>query len=169
MDKKLIYYNKYIRFIKTLKNKISFDWVTPSKLVLIENYKKTKWEDYDNVYLQNTKNNKIELAKDILKNGMNFPIFIKKVNNINYVILGSHRVMSLHLYESLYGKIDINFLCVILPEELFIDNTFSTYKNSFITIIRRLSKKANNELYNNNIKPFEGFNSYEYFKNWMEK
>lgn len=70
------------------------------------------------LFLENFSQNKISLAKDIIKNGTYWPFWGIKYNNKIYIIEGIHRFFSLYSLNQT-EKINKKFLCFILPVSYF--------------------------------------------------
>lgn len=121
------YYNSYINDIVKpyIKNFGDAKWLTPEDVILAPNSRHVPWEKkYNDPYLQETKYEKTNLAKDIIANGMYWPIWVcKHPHYEKYVVIaGYHRIFSLQKY---YNDLKIakeqqkKFLCIIMHEDHF--------------------------------------------------
>lgn len=70
------------------------------------------------LFLESFLQNKISLAKDIIKNGTYWPFWGIKYNNKIYIVEGKHRFFSLYSLNQI-EKINKKFLCFILPVSYF--------------------------------------------------
>jgi len=120
-----IYNYYYLHNIYTLINTYNLQW----EFLDISNVKNSFPPDLEdcinngenfnisnNKYLQKYSEKKIELAKDILENGMFFPFFATKDKEKIIIYLGKHRLYSLKLYMDLYPNYSKELLFIFLPE-----------------------------------------------------
>lgn len=139
-------------------------------------------------WLNKYQNNCIELAKDILVNGMYTPFFYYELNGKNYLFLGKHRFYSLKLFNEFNknNKIQQKFLFIKIPnfsnKNLIFPNKdfyyFDTYSNKEIFIVKyyndinkllQITGDALTQfLWNNKfILPFKPFNYEKEFNTWL--
>lgn len=160
-------YENYIGYIKKNKDLFEFKWLKIEDMHLIENYKGTAWEENPNPFLQSTKHDKAKLAESIIKHGMIFPFFSKEISGRTYIVLGSHRLKSLKMLS--HKVQDKRYLCINLPDSIFIEDTFKT-SGEMIRTLRAYPSLINKEAIINlgdGFEPFRGFNNIEYFKGWI--
>jgi len=91
------------------------------------------WGWHEDQWLKETKYNKLDLGKSIIKNGTYYPITVSKIKNDDklYVFEGNHRIMSLKMLV-MTGEIDENFkmFCLILPTNFETYSEYCNHRNS---------------------------------------
>lgn len=126
-DIKNFYENFYLFNIKQLCNiGFYYDWRKIEDVLCCEQKKINNGQNFEiysqrDYFLNYYKKNKINLGKDIIKNGTFWPLFLCD----NYLIEGFHRVYSLKLLKDII-EFDKKFLCLNIPYDL---NIYLSNKN----------------------------------------
>lgn len=92
------YYNDYVTFnVKQLKDFFEFEYVHPSDMIIKPPEERGAWDkDYPDPYLQETADDHLDLARDILKNGTYWPLkAMKSADGRYYITEGAHRIESI--------------------------------------------------------------------------
>lgn len=126
-DIKNFYENFYLFNIKQLCNiGFYYDWRKIEDVLCCEQKKINNGQNFEiysqrDYFLNYYKKNKINLGKDIIKNGTFWPLFLCD----NYLMEGFHRVYSLKLLKDII-EFDKKFLCLNIPYDL---NIYLSNKN----------------------------------------
>lgn len=126
-DIKNFYENFYLFNIKQLCNiGFYYDWRKIEDVLCCEQKKINNGQNFEiysqrDYFLNYYKKNKINLGKDIIKNGTFWPLFLCN----NYLMEGFHRVYSLKLLKDI-TEFDKKFLCLNIPYDL---NIYLSNKN----------------------------------------
>lgn len=126
-DIKNFYENFYLFNIKQLCNiGFYYDWRKIEDVLCCEQKKINNGRNFEiysqrDYFLNYYKKNKINLGKDIIKNGTFWPLFLCD----NYLMEGFHRVYSLKLLKDI-TEFDKKFLCLNIPYDL---NIYLSNKN----------------------------------------
>lgn len=132
-DIKNFYENFYLFNIKQLCNiGFVYDWRKIEDILCCDQKKIDNGKNFEiygqrDYFLNYYKKNKINLGKDIIKNGTFWPIFLCN----NYLMEGFHRVYSLKLLKDVMD-FDKNFLCLNIPYDL---NNFLSNKEILINMV----------------------------------
>lgn len=203
-DIKNFYENFYLFNIKQLCNiGFYYDWRKIEDVLCCEQKKINNGQNFEiysqrDYFLNYYKKNKINLGKDIIKNGTFWPLFLCD----NYLMEGFHRVYSLKLLKDII-EFDKKFLCLNIPYDLNIylsnknlldledlENPINYYKvdlsgsvildktkNSYTIFIETLKFSGDflnnrifqiNKEYPNYIKPNPVFNNEKLFEQFLK-
>jgi hypothetical protein len=203
-DIKNFYENFYLFNIKQLCNiGFYYDWRKIEDVLCCEQKKINNGQNFEiysqrDYFLNYYKKNKINLGKDIIKNGTFWPLFLCD----NYLMEGFHRVYSLKLLKDI-TEFDKKFLCLNIPYDLNIylsnknlldledlENPINYYKvdlsgsvildktkNSYIIFMETLKFSGDflnnrifqiNKEYPNYIKPNPVFNNEKLFEQFLK-
>ena len=114
------YHIKYLMNLHYLINEMGCHW----EFIDFDSYNyingtNLKANDFTiaNAFLLECKDNKIELAKNILSKGVYFPFFyFSKTDDTIEVAQGKHRVYSFLLYQKKYQAVNKKFLWIEIPQ-----------------------------------------------------
>ena len=158
------YYYYYARWIWQLINYrgCSYKWINVNDYNFnLEEVSKKSCTDWStaviqNEYLQLYQESKIELGRDIIKNGLYFPFIIgtNQMSNELPVIFGKHRLYSLLLNPD--ETKDMEFLFIIFPHGF---DYFDTYKSN------QNNDYQKNEIICTYLHPSYSWSIYEYKTN----
>lgn len=115
------YYCQSLKNILLHSQGLQYIWLSPLELKFTNSYSDNWDKNIDlakDPFCDDAKENKILLAKDILKNGNYFPYFVDINFDGLYVIEGKHRIKSLQLaYEKKIIDSNYKVLCIISPKK----------------------------------------------------
>lgn len=186
-----MWYSAYKYNIHTLINKYNFEyyWFYIDEFEFkngAPNINPYDFTQLNDPYLLKYANNKIELAKDILKNGTFTPFVYWEQNNFKILILGKHRLHSLLQYNK-KEKIKRKFLFIKLPYPPYVriwenytepilwfhfksQKPVETTLTNYFQLAKLLvitGDTLSRKIYGQNILPDKIFNDEILFKEWL--
>ena len=187
------FYIAYIYNIYYLINyyNLKYEWLDITKNNFFDGIKNRSYSNFSgfgNPWLDKYLSNTIELAEDIMENGIFCPFFYQKINDKKYLIMGRHKLYSLLLYSKI-KPINRKFLFIEIPnstnqlqikdfsKKLFYFNhnnmnpimyNLKTQKE-FFKIIHDTGDALTDYLWFKKSIPYKAFNNENYFQDWINK